>query len=170
MANYFYCCCCKQRKEKNPRIKSGQHYCGSRACQQARKNKHERERLKNDPVYYAKRRAQKATWQNKQRGSYHKTYRANHPDYTLGNLILQKTRYQRAKTCPVPGFGPKIVKTDTLTSGKLIESGLYEIRPYKTDLGKKIVKTDALIVALSNTVVFRRVWSGIRPRCKDGRH
>jgi len=149
MTKYFYCCCCKQRKKKNPRIKSGQRYCGSKACQQARKNKHERERLKNDPDYYARRKAQKADWQNKQQGSYHKTYRANHPDYTLGNLILQKTRYQRATTCPVPGVGPKIVKADALTSVKLIESGLYEIRPYKTHPDGKIVKTDALIVALS---------------------
>ena len=30
-----------------------------------------------------------------------------------------------------------------------ISSGLYEIRPYKRDPGKKIVKTDGLIVALS---------------------
>ncbi|MFW6224397.1 MAG: hypothetical protein ACOC4R_01925 [Bacteroidota bacterium] len=149
MAAYFHCCCCKQRKKKNPRLKSGQRYCGSRSCQQARKNKHEHERLKNDPGYYAKLRAQKANWQDKQLGSYHKTYRANHPDYSLGNLILQKTRYQRAKTCPVPGLEPKIVKTDPLTSEMLIESGLYEIRPYKTHPGKKIVKTDALIVALS---------------------
>ena len=51
--------------------------------------------------------------------------------------------------CPVSGSMSKIVKTDTLTSGKLIESGLYEIRPYKTHPGKEIVKTDTLIVALS---------------------
>ncbi len=149
MAKYFYCCHCKQRKKRNPRLKLGQRYCGSRSCQQARKNKHERERLKNDPGYYAKRKAQKASWRSKQRGVYQKTYRANHPDYTLGNLILQKTRSQRAKTCPVPSVEPKIVKTDALTSVKLIKSGLYEIRPYKTHPGKKIVKTDALIVALS---------------------
>ena len=31
----------------------------------------------------------------------------------------------------------------------LIEPGLYEIKPYKTHPGKKIVKTDALIVTLS---------------------
>ena len=48
------------------------------------------------------------------------------------------------KTCLVPGVGPKIVKTDTLTPGMLIGPGLYEIRPYKTDPDKKIVKTDAL--------------------------
>ncbi len=149
MAKYFYCCHCRERKKKNPRIKSGQRYCGSRACQQARKNKHERERLKNDSGYYARRKAQKATWQSKQRGAYQKTYRENHPGYTARNLILQKTRYQMRKTCPVPGVEPKIVKTDTLTPGMLIKAGLYEIRPYKNDPDKKIVKTDALIVALS---------------------
>ena len=160
MAAYFYCCCCKQRKEKNPRIKSGQSYCGLRACQQARKNKHERERLKNDPVYFAKRRAQKATWQNKQQGFYHKIYRANHPDYTLENLILQKTRYQSAKTRPSLGDMGKIVKTDGLTSVMPITAGLYEIRPYKTHPGKKIVKTDALIVALSIHSGFQEGLAG----------
>jgi len=149
MTRYFYCFHCKERKEKNPRIKSGQLYCGSRVCQQARKNKHERERLKNDPGYYARRKAQKASWRSKQRGAYQKAYRENHSDYTTRNLILQKARYRRTKTCPVPGGIEKIVKTDTLTSGMHISSGLYEIRPYKRDPGKKIVKTDGLIVALS---------------------
>ena len=149
MAKYFYCSHCKQRKIKNLRIKSGQRYCGSRACQQARKNKHERERLKNDPVYYEKRKAQKANWQNKQQGAYQKTYRENHPDYNNRNLILQRTSYQTTKTRSISIDMPKIVKTDALTSKMLIDSGLYEIRPYKTHPGKKIVKTDALIVALS---------------------
>ena len=161
MAKYFYCCHCRERKKKNPRIKSGQLYCGSRACQQARKNKHERERLKNDPEYNARRKAHKATWRSKQRGAYQKTYRENHPDYTARNLSLQKTRYQRStKMCPVPGVGPKIVKTDTLSSGMLIGPGLYEIRPYKRDPGKKIVKTDALIVALSIHSGFQEGLAG----------
>jgi hypothetical protein len=149
MAKYFYCCHCKRRTKKNPRLKSGQRYCGSRDCQQARKNRHERERLKNDPGYYLKRKAQKISWRDKQQGAYQKSYRETHPEYTLGNLFLQKTRYQRTKTRPVPGDIEKIVKTDTLTPVMLIEAGLYEIRPYKRDPGKKIVKTDTLIVALS---------------------
>jgi len=62
------------------------------------------------------------------------------------------------KTCPVPGIDTKIVKTDTLTYGILIPSGLYEIRPYKTDPGKKIVKTDSLIVRLS---VHRGLQEGL---------
>ncbi len=158
MTHYFYCFHCGEHKKKNPRIKSGQLYCGSRACQQARKNKHERDRLKNDPDYYAKRKTQKADWRTRQQGIYQRTYRENHPDYTMRNLILQKTRYQMRKTCPVPGIDTKIVKTDTLTSGILIPSGLYEIRPYKTDPGKKIVKTDSLIVRLS---VHRGLQEGL---------
>jgi hypothetical protein len=167
MYKYFYCCHCKRRTKKNPRLKSGQRYCGSRDCQQARKNRHERERLKNDPEYYLKRKAQKISWSNKQHGAYQKIYRENHPEYTLGNLFLQKTRYQRIKTSPVPGDKEQIVKTDTLTSGMLIDAGLYEIRPYKSDPGKKIVKTDGLIVALS---IHSGLQEGIPRHCKDGRH
>jgi hypothetical protein len=158
MDKYFYCCHCKRRTSKNPRLKSGQRYCGSRDCQQARKNRHERERLKNDPGYYLKRKAQKISWRNKQRGAYQKSYRKTHPEYTLGNLFLQKMRSQRIKTRLVPGGIEKIVKTDALTSGMLIEAGLYEIRPYKMDPGKKIVKTDSLIVAL---IIHSRVQEGL---------
>lgn len=149
MSKYFYCSHCRERKRKNPRIKTGQRYCGSKACQQARKNKHERERLKNDPDYYAKRKAQKADWQDKQRGAYQRTYRDTHRDYLEKNLLLQRLRYQRIKTHPVPVAGKEIVKTDGLTSAMPITGGLYEIRPYKTHPDGKIVKTDGLIVALS---------------------
>ncbi len=41
-------------------------------------------------MYYAKRMAQKASWSNKERGAYQKTYRTNHPDYSVGNLIYKK--------------------------------------------------------------------------------
>ena len=149
MKEHFICCHCKRRTKKNPRLKSGQRYCGSRGCQQARKNRHERERLKNDPEYYSKRKAQKADWQKRQQGVYQRNYRETHRDYLDQNRFMQRLRYQRIKTRPVPGAIEKIVKTDTLTSGMLIEAGLYEISPYKRDPGKKIVKTDTLIVVLS---------------------
>lgn len=149
MKDYFICCHCKRRAKKNARLKSGQRYCGLKGCQQARKNRHERERLKSDPEYYARRKAQKADWQKRQQGVYQRNYRENHLDYLEQNRMLQRLRYQGIKTRPVPVSEPKIVKTDGLTSVMPINAGLYEIRPYKRDPGKKIVKTDALIVALS---------------------
>lgn len=160
MAKYFYCCHCKRWTKKNPRLKSRQRYCGLRNCQQVRKNDHERERLKNDPEYYAKRKAQKADWQKKQQGIYQRTYRENHLDYLEQNRLLQRLRYQGMKTHPVPVSEPKIVKTDGLTSVMPITAGLYEIKPYKTHPGKKIVKTDALIVALSIHSGFQEGLAG----------
>jgi len=149
MKDYFICCHCKRRAKKNPRLKTGQRYCGLKSCQQARKNSHERERLKSDPDYYARRKAQKADWRNRQQGIYQKTYRENHLDYLEQNRLLQRLRNRRTKTCLVPGVDPRIVKTDALTSIMPISAGLYEIRPYKTHPGEKIVKTDGLIVTLS---------------------
>ncbi len=160
MAKYFYCCHCKRWTKKNPRLKSRQRYCGLRDCQQVRKNDHERERLKNDPEYYAKRKAQKADWQKKQQGIYQRTYRENHLDYLEQNRLLQRLRYQGLKTHPVPVSEPKIVKTDGLTSVMPITAGLYEIKPYETHPGKKIVKTDALIVALSIHSGFKEGLAG----------
>jgi hypothetical protein len=149
MDKHFYCCHCKRRAKKNPRLKPGQRYCGLQGCQQARKNRHERERLKSDPEYYARRKSQKADWQKRQQGVYQRNYRENHLGYLEQNRLLQRMRYQGIKTRPVPVSEPKIVKTDASAPVMPIGPGLYEIRPYKMDPGKKIVKTDALIVALS---------------------
>jgi len=127
---------------KNPRIKSGQLYCGCKSCQQARKNAWERKKLKTDAGYYKKRKDQKATWhKNRPLYIYQRNYRETHPEYLKKNRFMQKIRNQNWNVS-------KIVKTDTSASMMLIESGLYEIRPYKTYPGKKIVNTDALIVAL----------------------
>jgi len=56
MSKTFKCHHCQKRFPKNPRVKD-QKYCGLRACQGARKNKWEREKLKNDPHYKANCRA-----------------------------------------------------------------------------------------------------------------
>ena len=75
-------------------------------------------------------------------------YRQNHPDYVTDNRKRQQLRNKNAKKA-ISGFlRSNIVKTDALTSEGFTSCGLYEILPYKTSPGKKIVKTDALIVEL----------------------
>jgi hypothetical protein len=41
-----------------------------------------------------------------------------------------------------------IVKTDALSPGSFAWCGIYELLPYKTSLGKNIVKTDTLLVEI----------------------
>jgi hypothetical protein len=149
MSKYFYCKHCKERKRKNPCLKNKQFYCGAKVCQRASKNKWEREKLKNDPLYYAHRKKQKAKWRKEcPADAYQRSYRKSHPDYDKRNCELQPSRNAEAKKRQPEHAVSNIVKTDSLTSGAPVLSGLYAIYPCKTDLGEKIVKTDPLIVEL----------------------
>jgi len=149
MSKYFYCKHCGQRKRKNPRLKNNQSYCGAEVCQRASRNKWEREKLKKDPLYYAHRKKQKVKWRkNRPVDAYQRSYRKSHPDYDQRNRELQRSRNTEAKKRQLKHPASNIVKTDSLTPGAPVLSGLYAIYPYKTGLGKNIVKTDPLIVEL----------------------
>lgn len=158
MAGYFYCCHCGKRTRINPRLKVRQKYCGSKECQQSRKNKWERDRLREDPLYREQRNLQKSQWR-KHRPShqYQSSYREGHPDYVDSNRKKQQIRNKNIKKPDTAGSSPNIVKTDALTSAPLIRYGLYELLPYKTGPGKNIVKTDALIVELRSRIDIQKV-------------
>ncbi len=149
MSKYFYCKHCGKRKRKNLRLKNNQSYCGAKVCQRARRNQWERERLKKDPLYYTHRKEQKTRWRkNRPCDVYQRCYRQSHSEYDQKNRELQRFRNTEAKKRQQEHPVSNIVKTDSLTPGSLVLSGLYEIYPYKTGLGKNIVKTDPLIVEL----------------------
>jgi hypothetical protein len=148
MAITIRCVQCSRKVKRNPRIKEGQHYCGLRGCQQARKNLWEQEKNKNDGSYRTLRRASKKQWLKEHPGSlYQEHYRATHPDYVQLNRKNQVKRNQKRK---IIHTGDQIVKTDALNAERLIPAGLYTIKPYRTDAFGKIVKTDALIVQLTS--------------------
>ena len=144
MSITFICHHCNQSHRTNVRLKVKQRYCGSPTCQQARKNAWERSKLLSDPVYRSKRRISKSQWYAKRPGhAYQRAYRLLHSSYVRCNRSKQQVR--NAKREPVADQA-KIVKTDTLTSESLIGSCFYALFPCKDACGKKIVKTDALIV------------------------
>ncbi len=158
MPDYFYCCECGRRTRINPRLKNRQKYCGKKKCQQSRKNSWEREQLRKDPFYYQRRYEQKSRWRKSSPAhQYQQDYRQGHPDYVKANREKQHLRNKNTQKQHSGDHFPKIVKTDTLISGKLISCGLYEILPYKMSPGKKIVKTDALIVELRAHRGFEKV-------------
>jgi hypothetical protein len=149
MPDYFYCCECGRRTRINPRLKIRQKYCGNKKCQQSRKNLWEREQERKDPFYHQRRCEQKDRWRKSRPAhEYQRSYRENHPAYVKVNREKQHLRDKNSQPPESGVWRSKIVKTDTLISGNLISCGLYEILPYKTGPGKKIVKTDALIVEL----------------------
>ncbi|MFZ2147086.1 MAG: hypothetical protein WAV28_07690 [Sedimentisphaerales bacterium] len=147
MSKTFVCKHCGRRYKKNPRLKTPQNYCSSKPCQQARKNTWEREKLKKDPVYKAKRKADKKKWYLRYPGNrYHSVYRATHPLYCDCNRKKQRERNQRR---PYYKWGEKIVKTDALSLESIDTRGLYVLIPYQKVQGRgKIVKTDALVVQM----------------------
>lgn len=144
------CVQCKQTKRRNRRVK-GQKYCGSGACQQARKNAWEWNKLQTDSVYKARRAASKRRWSQKDRqgSDYQCTYRQSHPAYQESNRIKQRGRAEKGKELAP---ATKIVKTDAISSQVLDKQGVVVIFVQQRTDGKKIVKTDAL----SSQVLDRR--------------
>lgn len=157
MANYFKCAHCQEKVLANPRLKGKQFYCGSKACQQARKNKWEKEKLKRDKNYRTKRLAQKAKHRRKNNSDqYQAQYRGSHPRYVKNNRSQQKQRNENRRGLSFTSTSEKIVKTDALALKAFLTKGLYVITPYFSDPLEKIVKTDALIVELQSCRVIPR--------------
>jgi hypothetical protein len=151
----FICQHCHRRVKKNPRLKGKQHYCGRAACQQARKDKWERERSRSDPAYLAKRKLAKKNWYRDYPGDrYQHQYRQAHGDYIKSNRDNQR---KRDKKITGKQAVAKIVKTDALSSENLVPHGLYVLLPYEKTDGKKIVKTGALIVELRSCSGFHEI-------------
>jgi len=140
---------CRKWIKRNPRNKD-QHYCSSAPCQQSRKNKWEKEKLKKDPSYKEKRKTQKATWRKHHKtDGYQVKYRAGHPSYRESNRNSQSMRNTRTI---------KIVKTDTIISELLERQGLYKGYVDKKPQAEKIVKTDALIATIR---IYQRIQADI---------
>ena len=161
----FICCHCGCRCKKNVRLKSHQRYCGSKACQLARQNKWEREKLKNDPSYRLKRSSsKKESYKNHSGHLYQSTYRATHPDYVSDNREKQRLRASKVSKKTLE---EKIVKTDALSSESLVSKGFYVLMPYKKTRSEtcpeKIVKTDALIVELLSSQGLQTILSARSP-------
>jgi hypothetical protein len=124
-------------------------YCGQKLCQQYRKNRWEKDRLKKDPSYRQRRNLQKSEWRKKHPAyQYQKDYREKHPYYVEINREKQRVRNIHAQKAVLEVMKSNIVKMDASTTESLIRGGLYEILPCKMSPGKNIVKTDALIVEL----------------------
>ena len=159
----FICCHCQRCCRKNVRLKGHQRYCGSKDCQQARKNEWERDRLKRDSTYRLKRCSSKKVWYRNYPGdSYQSAYRQSHPGYVSGNREKQRLRAHTGKT-----LEEQIVKTDALSSESLVSKGFYVLIPYKKSYPEtcleNIVKTDAFIVELCSNQGLQAMLSARSP-------
>lgn len=133
----FRCACCKRISPKNPRVKS-QKYCGTKACQQARKNKWQREKLQTDSDYKTDKREMQQSWRERN-PDYWKRYRDKNPDYCKRNCRLQRERDK--KRCPdavIPTSDTgHLAKTDTFSQYFNPTTRSYYICPVGSDLAKR---------------------------------
>jgi hypothetical protein len=146
MPRIFTCCECGKRRQRNPRLKGRQKYCGAARCQQSRKNAWERTKLRHDAEYKATRQAWKKRWRetDRQGAAYQSSYRKSHADYVEGNRKKQLLRNQKRQKRVSES---KIVKTDGLASQSIDLQGLYVLLPWgKRTATQEIVKTDTLLV------------------------
>ena len=151
------CLHCKQTKRRNRSVKR-QNYCGDKACQQARKNAWERNKLQTDGEYKAGRQASKRIWYETrhQGAAYQSTYRKSHPFYRQSNRVKQLDRAQKRKEL---GEASKIVKTDAISSQLIDKQGVVVIFVRQKTEGKKIVKTDAISSqVLDKGTLMRMLW------------
>ena len=135
----FRCVCCKRIQPRNPRVKN-QKYCGVKSCQQARKNKWQREKLQTDPDYRADKREVQQSWRARN-SDYWKRYRYKNPDYCERNCRLQRERDKKCcsdSVIPTSDTG-HLAKKDTLSQYLNETTTSYYICPVGSNLAKKDV-------------------------------
>lgn len=134
----FRCACCRRIVRRNLRVKM-QQYCGAKACQQARKNKWQREKLQTDPDYRVNKRESQQTWQ-KTNTAYWRQYRSRNPEYRKCNRHLQQARDKKRSQTK----GDDLAKKDALSQYFNDTSTTYYI--YAD--GESLAKKDALSVKI----------------------
>ena len=131
------CVCCKRIRPRNPRVKN-QKYWGAKSCQQARKNKWQREKLRTDPDYRADKLDIQQSWRARN-SDYWKRYRDKNPDYCERNCRLQRERDK--KRCPdsiIPtNDDAYLAKKDTLSQYLDETTTSYYICPVASNLAKR---------------------------------
>ena len=86
----FRCSSCRRIVPHNPRARN-QRYCGARPCQQARKNKWQRNKHHIDSDHRKNKEESQRTWRQ-QNPDYWKLYRQGNPKYCERNRRLQQKR------------------------------------------------------------------------------
>ena len=140
------CCHCNCYFEiyRNPT----QTYCSETACQNARKQKWRRQKLKDDASYQENQKSSQARWVKKNT-DYWRRYREQHPAYQEKNRQQQRERQQKIRRLVVFQAQEQSTKS-VLTRGEYYQviplelannASLFATRP--------LAKSDALLVEIS---------------------
>lgn len=139
------CEACKTIFLSHPKVPR-QRFCSRKKCQKERRRRWQKQKRSEDKSYRENQAAAQAVWL-KENPDYWQNYRANHPEYTMRNRLLQKQRNDnRRDTVHIPAFvKSKIAKMDELISKNEIISGRYILIPYNS---KSVAKMDYLIAKI----------------------
>lgn len=126
------CAHCRRHFHSDYRVKN-QRFCGRRACQRARKNLWQRQKMATDPDYQANQRECQKSW-HKERPLYWRNYRRGCPDYCRRNRQMQKQRDKKRRL-------GNLAKMDASKPFSFVKPGIYYLIP---ELGQPLAKMDVL--------------------------
>lgn len=118
---------CRRFFSPNPRVKN-QQYCNKEQCQRVRKNRWQRQKMKNNPQYRKDQKEGQQCW-IEQNQDYWQQYRNQHPECVIRNRLLQKERDQKRRS-------KNLAKMDSLKPISPVKAGSYYIIPGTADLAK----------------------------------
>ncbi len=118
---------CRRLFLPNPRVKNHQ-YCDREDCQRVRRNRWQRQKMKDDPQYRKDQLEGQQCW-TEQNQDYWRRYRDQHPEYAERNRLLQKKRDQKRRS-------QNLAKMDSLNQESFVKAGSYYLIPGTADLAK----------------------------------
>lgn len=121
----------------------GQRFCSKAACQRERRQRWQRQKLKDDADYRANQAAAQKRWRENN-SDYWRRYRQTHPDYTARNREQQQQR-NRQRDRAATGPPSAIAKMNAYPCKKPLASGTYRLVPVA---GPGIAKMDAYTVEM----------------------
>jgi hypothetical protein len=136
------CMCCGCRFVPRANVPD-QQYCSRRTCQNARRQRWRKQKLKSDADYRADQYASQERWCEKN-PDYWQRYRSTHPDYCQKNREMQTARNRKRDLIRERTAG-SIAKRYALTGENRVIPGYYNLVPAD---GAVIAKRYALLVKL----------------------
>jgi hypothetical protein len=143
------CANCRCLFSPDPRVKN-QRYCGAKACQRARKNLWQRQKMATDPDYQENQRDCQRRWYQRH-PDYWLSYRRQRAEYCRRNRLLQKTRDQKRRL-------RNLAKMDALKRDYSFRPGTYYVVPH-------LAKMDA---SAQEVLIIPRPYSSFCGSCKRG--
>ena len=111
------CACCGQAFEPRPQVPN-QSYCSAPACQRARRQRWQRDKMQSDPDYRENQRRSQQAWLERH-PEYWRNYRDINPEYVTRNRLRQWSREELRQE-------PDLAKMDASAFSDL-RPGLYWI-------------------------------------------